>query len=91
MLRLSLRNLKSIGRVTNKQLFSANRTIPTDEEQQAGRRKLELDEEAAGRVAFNADPIVPPSNAGTFENPILVTWNYRSYSVNANLRVGSLW
>ena len=47
-------------------------TIPTDKEQQGGRRKEELDAEAAGSVGFNRDPIVPLSNAGTKENPILV-------------------
>jgi hypothetical protein len=47
-------------------------TIPTDAEQQGGRRKDELDAEAKGLVGFNNEPIVPASGAGTKENPILV-------------------
>lgn len=53
--------------------FSDNTTIPSDKEQQAGRRKEELDAEEAGSVGFNREPIVPPDDAGTRENPILVT------------------
>lgn len=53
-------------------LSSEPLTIPTDREQQAGRRKEELDAEAGGEVAFNRDPIVPSSDAGTKANPILV-------------------
>jgi hypothetical protein len=52
--------------------FCEKLTIPTDKEQQAGRRKEELDAEAAGDVGFNNEPIIPPYNAGTKENPILV-------------------
>eukprot|EP01041_Mallomonas_annulata_P004762 gene4762-9473_t len=49
----------------------AELTIPTDE-QQGGRRRQEIDAAAVGIAAFNRDPIVPPNNAGTKENPILV-------------------
>jgi hypothetical protein len=52
--------------------FGEALTIPTDKEQQAGRRKEELDAEAAGQIGFNRDPIVPASDAGSKENPILV-------------------
>eukprot|EP00607_Mallomonas_marina_P007765 CAMPEP_0182417294 /NCGR_PEP_ID=MMETSP1167-20130531/1724_1 /TAXON_ID=2988 /ORGANISM="Mallomonas Sp, Strain CCMP3275" /LENGTH=103 /DNA_ID=CAMNT_0024590725 /DNA_START=117 /DNA_END=428 /DNA_ORIENTATION=+ len=51
--------------------FCETLSIPTDD-QQAGRRRQELDAEAAGGVAFNRDPIIPASDAGTKENPILV-------------------
>lgn len=47
-------------------------SIPKDSEQQTGRRKEELDALAAGDVGFNRDPIIPPDDAGTKENPILV-------------------
>jgi len=46
--------------------------IPANTEQAWGREKFELEEQAAGRVAFNNDPIIPPTNAGTKENPIMV-------------------
>mmetsp|Transcript_42612 Transcript_42612/g.74121 ORF Transcript_42612/g.74121 Transcript_42612/m.74121 type:complete len:122 (-) Transcript_42612:221-586(-) len=52
--------------------FSEKLTIPTDNEQQYGRRKEEMEAEAAGDVGFNRDPIIPPDEAGTKENPILV-------------------
>jgi len=52
--------------------FSDNTTIPSDKEQQTGRRKEELDAEEAGSVGFNREPIIPPDDAGTRENPILV-------------------
>ena len=52
--------------------FGDKLSIPTDKEQQWGRRKEELDAEAAGDVGFNEESIVPPSDAGTKENPILV-------------------
>ena len=54
--------------------FSEKLTIPTDKEQQTGRRKEEIEAEAVGDVGFNNEPIVPPSNAGTKENPIMVRW-----------------
>ncbi len=54
--------------------FSGDRySIPSDAEQQTGRRKEELDAEAAGDVGFNRDPIIPADDAGTKENPILVS------------------
>jgi hypothetical protein len=52
--------------------FKEKLTIPKDVEQQAGRRKEEMDAEAAGQVGFNRDPIIPSDDAGTKENPILV-------------------
>lgn len=52
--------------------FSEKLEIPTDKDQQAGRRREEIDAEAVGQVGFNRDPIVPPADAGTRENPILV-------------------
>jgi len=56
-----------------KRMFGEGLTIPTDREQQAGRRKEELDAEAAGGIGFNRDPLVPASDAGTKENPIQVS------------------
>lgn len=53
--------------------FSSEFTIPKDSEQQAGRRREEIDAEAVGQVGFNRDPIIPPDAAGTKENPILVS------------------
>ncbi len=53
--------------------FSEKLDIPTDLEQQGGRRREELDAELKGEVGFNRDPIVPPADAGTKENPILVS------------------
>ena len=48
-------------------------TIPTDREQQGGRRKEELDAEEKGGVAFDhRKSLVPPNDQGTKENPILV-------------------
>lgn len=61
--------------VPTRRWFGEALTIPTDREQQAGRRKEELDAEAGGGVGFNRDPIVPASDAGTKENPILVRRN----------------
>jgi hypothetical protein len=52
--------------------FSDKLGIPTDKEQQAGRRKDELEAEESGAIGFNRDPIIPPQDAGTKENPILV-------------------
>ena len=51
--------------------FSEKLSIPTDKEQQYGRRKEELEAEEQGMVGFNRDPIIPPQDAGTKENPIL--------------------
>lgn len=58
--------------LTSIRSFADEYGIPTDAEQQAGRRKEELDAEARGEVGFNKDPIIPAANAGTKENPILV-------------------
>ena len=52
--------------------FGDKLSIPTDKEQQGGRRKEELDAQAAGDIGFNEDPIVPTADAGTKEKPILV-------------------
>lgn len=49
--------------------FSAKLDIAIDADQQYGRRKEEL--EGPG---FNRDPIIPPAEAGTKENPILVSF-----------------
>ena len=59
----------------NVRYFADHLTIPTDKEQQTGRRKQEIDAEARGEVAFNRDPIVPDVKQGTKENPILVCFN----------------
>ncbi len=54
--------------------FSDVLAIPTDKEQQWGRRKEELDAQASGEIAFDHEQsIVPPADAGTKENPILVS------------------
>lgn len=52
--------------------------IVSEVEQQAGRRKEEIDAEASGAIAFNRDPIIPPVEAGTKENPILVSKQIQS-------------
>lgn len=46
--------------------------IMTDKEQQTGRRKEELDAAEEGYDKFNNSSIVPPSDAGSWENPIEV-------------------
>jgi len=69
------RAVKNTAVVPTRRWFGEALTIPTDREQQAGRRKEELDAEAGGGVGFNRDPIVPASDAGTKENPILVRRN----------------
>jgi hypothetical protein len=51
---------------------SGTLSIPTDVEQQSGRRKEEMEAQAAGQVGFNRDPIVPAADAGTRANPIMV-------------------
>jgi hypothetical protein len=54
--------------------FSDVLDIPTDKEQQWGRRKEELEAEARGEIGFDhLASIVPPADAGTKENPILVS------------------
>ena len=62
----------AVAMTQSRRNFGEALTIPTDREQQAGRRKEELDAEAAGQIGFNRDPIVPASDAGSKENPILV-------------------
>jgi hypothetical protein len=53
--------------------FSDALGIPTDKEQQWGRRKEEMDAEASGEIAFDhEESIVPHPDSGTKENPILV-------------------
>lgn len=46
--------------------------IRTDKEQQTGRRKEEMDAAEEGYEKFNNSSIVPPSEAGSWENPIEV-------------------
>lgn len=53
--------------------FSEKLGVPTDLGQQAGRRRDEIDAQMTNSVAFNRDPIIPDENAGTKENPILVS------------------
>lgn len=54
-------------------LFSDKKlSIPVDIDHQGGRRKEELEAELRGETRFNRDPIVPPADAGTETNPILV-------------------
>ncbi|KAJ1436136.1 hypothetical protein B484DRAFT_358826 [Ochromonadaceae sp. CCMP2298] len=61
--------------------FSEKLTIPVDKEQQIGRRKEEMDAEASGDVGFNRDPIIPPDDAGTIDNPIMVPSGMASRTV----------
>jgi hypothetical protein len=63
--------------------FAERLDIPTDKEQQTGRRREEIDAEAAGNVGFNRDPIIPATDAGTKENPILVS--VKNNRLNTNL------
>jgi hypothetical protein len=77
--RVAVRTQKSVPVRTffGKKIFeNFKRTIPTDEEQQTGRRKLEVDANARGEEAFSLEPVIPPVNAGTKENPILVILIY---------------
>lgn len=46
--------------------------IKTDKEHQFGRRKEELDAAEDGIEAFENTSLVPPSDAGSWENPIMV-------------------
>lgn len=48
-------------------------TIPTDGEQQWGRRRIEYELSLEGKDAFSSKPIIPAADAGTKENPILVS------------------
>ena len=65
---------KSAALLSRRSLAYTGGGIPTDAEQQGGRRKMELDAIARGEVGFNVDPIIPPVDAGTLENPILVSY-----------------
>mmetsp|Transcript_5754 Transcript_5754/g.12849 ORF Transcript_5754/g.12849 Transcript_5754/m.12849 type:complete len:80 (-) Transcript_5754:351-590(-) len=40
-----------------------------------------MDAEAAGDVGFNRDPIIPPDDAGTIDNPIMVPSGMASRTV----------
>eukprot|EP01038_Epipyxis_sp_PR26KG_P005807 gene5807-8013_t len=72
MLRATSKLNINIFKIQSRSFISIGKlTIPTDKEQQWGRRKEEMDAEAAG-TGFNRDPIIPPADAGTKENPILV-------------------
>jgi hypothetical protein len=69
---VNLKLANSLNRKIPVRCFGDKLSIPTDEEQQGGRRKEEIDATAAGDVGFNEDPIIPAADAGTKENPILV-------------------
>jgi hypothetical protein len=78
MLRLVNQSFKVASRSSNtfhapiQRCFSEKLDIPTDREQQGGRRRKELEAEDEGFVGFNRDPIIPPVDAGSKQNPILV-------------------
>ena len=60
-------------RATARALSGSDGKIPEDINQQAGRRLEEMKYELAGEgELFSRDPIVPPADQGTKENPILV-------------------
>jgi hypothetical protein len=61
--------------------FSEKLSIPSDREQQGGRRREEIDAEDKGEVGFNRDPIIPSADAGTKENPILVPSGFHRRTV----------
>mmetsp|Transcript_12748 Transcript_12748/g.25334 ORF Transcript_12748/g.25334 Transcript_12748/m.25334 type:complete len:130 (+) Transcript_12748:39-428(+) len=47
--------------------------IPSDDSgRQVGRRGAELEAEKEGIQLFNDQPVTPPKDAGTYDNPILV-------------------
>lgn len=48
--------------------------IPTEKEKEFGRRGEEIDAAEDGISAFDSSSIVPPSDAGTLENPIIVRY-----------------
>ena len=74
VVRTTINNTKFINEKPNNiRYFSEKLTIPIDEQQQYGRRKEELDAEHVGSIGFNREPIVPLDDAGTKENPILVS------------------
>ena len=47
-------------------------SIPTDKQQQFGRRKIEIDMAEKGEQAFADTGLVPTQGAGTKESPIMV-------------------
>ena len=61
-------------RVAARALAGSDGKIPEDINQQAGRRLEEMKYELPGRARSqrSRDPIVPPADQGTKENPILV-------------------
>jgi hypothetical protein len=48
--------------------------IPTEKEKEFGRRGEEIEAAEEGINAFDNSSIVPPSDAGTLENPIIVRY-----------------
>lgn len=68
--------LTSAPRLAPKAFFSSkdiDNLIPSDDEgRQTGRRGAELEWEKKGVDLYNRDPIMPPSDQGTYENPVLV-------------------
>lgn len=79
---VATRSVRAV-QVCSKPSFAQTRAfsgILSENEQQAGRRKEEVDAEASGKVAFNRDPIIPDENAGTKENPILVIFFFLFFS-----------
>jgi hypothetical protein len=54
--------------------------IPTEKEKEFGRRGEEIDAAEEGINAFDNSSIVPPSDAGTLENPIIVRYYTSSKS-----------
>mmetsp|Transcript_24133 Transcript_24133/g.72423 ORF Transcript_24133/g.72423 Transcript_24133/m.72423 type:complete len:128 (+) Transcript_24133:90-473(+) len=71
--RTAARSARRAPALNSWRALSVDGKIPTDVEQQTGRRKAEMDFEAAGQgELYSRDPIVPPPDQGTKENPILV-------------------
>ncbi|GMH70129.1 hypothetical protein TrVE_jg4665 [Triparma verrucosa] len=53
--------------------FSVDNLIPSDDDgRQTGRRGAELEFEKKGIDLYNRDPITPPSDQGSYSNPVLV-------------------
>jgi hypothetical protein len=78
MLRLVNQSFRTVSRSSFafrapvQRCFSEKLDIPTDRDQQGGRRRKEIEAEDEGFVGFNRDPIIPPVDAGSKQNPILV-------------------
>lgn len=72
----SMHTNRGLGRPFISRGFAVDGKIPSDLDQQYGRRLEELQKEQQGEVAFNRDPIVPPPDQGTKANPILVPSAY---------------